>query len=106
MEIANILHILNAVLLGANVFLVIFFIVSLRKLVLNLLSIAEKLNSLEYDIKEIKQQLEKTSDFISVLTKSQIKVLQNLSQKQENRGVFKNDDIEKLRELLKVSWYI
>ncbi|MGC8941087.1 MAG: hypothetical protein ACP5KF_00315 [Sulfurihydrogenibium sp.] len=103
MEIANILHILNAVLLGVNVFLVIFFIVSLRKLVLNLLSIAEKLNTLEYDIKEIKQQLEKTSDFISVLTKSQIKVLQNLSQKQENRGVFKNDDIEKLRELLKVS---
>jgi len=106
MEIANILHILNAVLLGADIFLVIFFIVSLRKLVLNLLSITEKLNTLEYDIKEIKQQLEKTSDFISVLTKSQIKVLQNLSQKQENRGVFKNDDIEKLRELLKVSWYI
>jgi protein-tyrosine-phosphatase len=91
------------VLLGADIFLVIFFIVSLRKLVLNLLNIAEKLNSLEYDIKEIKQQLEKTSDFISVLTKSQIKVLQNLSQKQENKGVFKNDDIEKLRELLKVS---
>lgn len=103
MEIANILHILNAVLLCADIFLVVFFIVSLRKLVLNLLSIAEKLNSLEYDIKEIKQQLEKTSDFISVLTKSQIKVLQNLSQKQENKGVFKNDDIEKLRELLKVS---
>lgn len=103
MEIANILHILNAVLLGADIFLVVFFIVSLRKLVLNLLSIVEKLNTLEYDIKEIKQQLEKTSDFISVLTKSQIKVLQNLSQKQENKGVFKNDDIEKLRELLKVS---
>jgi uncharacterized protein YoxC len=103
MGITNILHILNAVLLGADIFLVVFFIVSLRKLVLNLLSIAEKLNSLEYDIKEIKQQLEKTSDFISVLTKSQIKVLQNLSQKQENKGVFKNDDIEKLRELLKVS---
>jgi hypothetical protein len=103
MEITDILHILNAVLLGVNIFLVVFFIVSLRKLVLNLLSIAEKLNSLEYDIKEIKEQLEKTSDFISVLTKSQIKVLQNLSQKQENKGVFKNDDIEKLRELLKVS---